>query len=39
VESQVTDDAAIQAALGWRPPFTFEQGLKDTAEWYRAQGG
>jgi nucleoside-diphosphate-sugar epimerase len=39
VESQVTDDAAIQATLGWRPPITFEQGLKDTAEWYRAQGG
>jgi nucleoside-diphosphate-sugar epimerase len=39
VESQVTDDSTIQAALGWRPPFTFEQGLKDTAEWYRAQGG
>jgi nucleoside-diphosphate-sugar epimerase len=39
VESQVADDAAIRAALGWRPPFTFEQGLRITAEWYRAQGG
>jgi UDP-N-acetyl-alpha-D-quinovosamine dehydrogenase len=39
VDSQVIDDAAIQTGLGWRPPFTFEQGLKDTAEWYRAQGG
>jgi nucleoside-diphosphate-sugar epimerase len=39
VDSQVTDDTAIRAALGWRPPFTFEQGLKDTVEWYRAQGG
>jgi nucleoside-diphosphate-sugar epimerase len=38
-QSQVTDDAAIRTVLGWRPPFTFEQGLKDTAEWYRAQGG
>ena len=39
VESQVIDDSAIRAVLGWRPPFTFEQGLKHTAEWYRAQGG
>jgi nucleoside-diphosphate-sugar epimerase len=39
VESQVTDDAAIREALGWRPPFTFEQGLQHTAQWYRAQGG
>jgi UDP-glucose 4-epimerase len=39
VESQVTEDTAIRAVLGWRPPFTFEQGLKDTAAWYRAQGG
>jgi nucleoside-diphosphate-sugar epimerase len=38
VESQVTDDAAIRTALGWRPPFTFEQGLQHTAQWYRAQG-
>jgi len=38
VESQVTDDAAIRTALGWRPPSTFEQGLASTAEWYLAQG-
>jgi len=35
----VTDDTAIRAALGWWPPYTFEQGLGITAEWYRAQGG
>jgi nucleoside-diphosphate-sugar epimerase len=39
VESQVADDSAIRGVLGWRPPFTFEQGLKATADWYRAQGG
>jgi nucleoside-diphosphate-sugar epimerase len=39
VESQEADDAAIRAELGWRPPFTLEQGLRLTAEWYRAQGG
>lgn len=32
------DDSAIRADLGWRPPFTFEQGLRATAEWYLAQG-
>jgi nucleoside-diphosphate-sugar epimerase len=37
VESQVTDDAAIRTALGWRPPYSFEEGLRVTAEWYRAQ--
>jgi nucleoside-diphosphate-sugar epimerase len=29
------DDSAIRASLGWRPPFTLEQGLRRTAEWYR----
>jgi UDP-glucose 4-epimerase len=38
VESQVADDSAIRGVLGWRPPFTFEQGLQATADWYRAQG-
>jgi nucleoside-diphosphate-sugar epimerase len=32
------DDSAIRRELGWRPPYTFEQGLCATAEWYRAQG-
>jgi nucleoside-diphosphate-sugar epimerase len=39
VQSQEADDAAIRADLGWRPPFGFEEGLRRTAEWYRAQGG
>jgi UDP-glucose 4-epimerase len=39
IESQVTDDSAIGSVLGWRPPYTFEQGLQITAEWYRAQDG
>ena len=38
-QSQVADDAALRAELGWRPPFSFEEGLRRTAEWYRAQGG
>ena len=32
------DDSAIRSELGWRPPYTFEQGLRATAEWYLAQG-
>jgi nucleoside-diphosphate-sugar epimerase len=39
VESLEADDAALRAELGWRPPFTFDQGLRLTAEWYRARGG
>ena len=39
VQSQEADDRAIRAELGWRPPFSFEEGLRRTAEWYRAQGG
>lgn len=31
------DDAAIRAELGWRPPFSFEEGLRATAEWYRGR--
>jgi nucleoside-diphosphate-sugar epimerase len=31
------DDSAIRRALGWRPPFSFEEGLRATAEWYRAR--
>ena len=29
------DDAAIRRELGWRPPFSFEEGLRATAQWYR----
>ena len=38
-QSQVAEDAAIRAELGWRPPFSFEEGLRATAAWYRAPGG
>jgi len=38
-QSQVADDAAIRAELGWRAPFSFDEGLRRTAEWYRARGG
>lgn len=29
------DDRAIRDHLGWRPPFSFEEGLRMTADWYR----
>jgi nucleoside-diphosphate-sugar epimerase len=39
VESLEVDDRAIREELGWRPPITLGEGLRLTAEWYRAQGG
>jgi nucleoside-diphosphate-sugar epimerase len=36
-ETQETDDRAIREALGWRPPFPFDEGLRLTAQWYHAQ--
>ena len=32
--SLAIDDSAIRERLGWRPPFTREQGLTATAAWY-----
>src|SRR5262249_2968720 len=29
------DDSAIRMDLGWRPPFTPEEGLRATARWYK----
>lgn len=31
------DDSAIRRELGWRAPFTFEEGIAKTAEWYSQQ--
>jgi nucleoside-diphosphate-sugar epimerase len=31
------DDSALRQELAWRPPFTVEEGLRATAEWYRQQ--
>jgi nucleoside-diphosphate-sugar epimerase len=33
------DVAPISAALGWRAPFSMEQGLAETAAWYRVHRG
>ena len=37
-DSLEVDDSAIRTELGWRPPYTFEEGLRATAAWYLAQG-
>lgn len=29
------DSARIRRELGWQPPYTLQQGLQETAEWYR----
>ncbi len=37
VGSLTIDSSKIQRELGWKPPYTMEQGLKETAEWYKRQ--
>jgi dTDP-glucose 4,6-dehydratase len=32
------DDAATRDGLGWVPEIPFEQGLRDTLDWYRVHG-
>lgn len=29
------DDSAMRHALGWKPPFSLDEGLRATAAWYR----
>lgn len=29
----------IRDELGWTPPYTLQQGLRETANWYRSQSG
>jgi len=35
--SLTVDASAIRSTLGWRPPFSMEQGLARTAAWYRGR--
>jgi nucleoside-diphosphate-sugar epimerase len=37
--SLVLDDSTLRRELGWHPPYSFEQGVRDTAEWYKTRGG
>ena len=33
------DVSLIKSALGWQPPYTLQQGLVQTAAWYRGRSG
>lgn len=35
VGSLTIDSSKIRRELGWKPPYTMEQGLKETAEWFK----
>jgi len=38
-ESLEVDDRQIRAELGWHAPVSLEEGLRLTAQWYRARSG
>lgn len=35
--SLAVDSSRIREELGWRPPFSMSQGLKETADWFRKE--
>jgi UDP-N-acetyl-alpha-D-quinovosamine dehydrogenase len=37
--SLTVDSSRIQRELGWTPPFTMEEGLRETAKWYLKSHG
>jgi nucleoside-diphosphate-sugar epimerase len=37
--SLYVDVSSIKSTLGWLPPFTLQQGLAQTASWYRERSG
>lgn len=39
LDSLVIDSSKIRRELGWKPPFTMEEGLRETAAWYRRTHG
>ncbi|MCR4320911.1 MAG: SDR family oxidoreductase [Candidatus Brocadiaceae bacterium] len=39
VGSLTIDSSKIRRELGWKPPYTMEQGLKETAEWFKKKHG
>jgi nucleoside-diphosphate-sugar epimerase len=36
IGSLQVDTSHIRTVLGWRPPYSTDQGLAATARWYRA---
>lgn len=39
IREQYLDCSKARAVLGWRPTFSFAEGLRRTVEWYRARWG
>jgi nucleoside-diphosphate-sugar epimerase len=37
IQSLEADDSALRRELDWRAPYSFEQGLRATADWYRSR--
>ena len=37
IGSLSVDSSKIRQELGWKPPFTMEEGLRETAEWFKRQ--
>jgi nucleoside-diphosphate-sugar epimerase len=37
LDSLTVDGTAIRHTLGWSPPFTLDEGLRETAAWYLSQ--
>ena len=37
LSSLLVNDSKIRSELGWAPPYSLEQGLRATADWYLAQ--
>jgi nucleoside-diphosphate-sugar epimerase len=35
IDSLQVDSSKVRTELGWRPPFTVDQGLAETAAWFR----
>lgn len=38
LDSLMVDDGKIHRTLGWRPPFSMEDGMRETARWYESAG-
>ena len=38
LDSLALDDGKIRRTLGWHPPYTMTEGLRETARWYKQAG-
>lgn len=38
IPAQALSNEKIQSRLGWQPPHTFEDGIRETHEWYKKYG-